>query len=332
MSAVVGFPEESSDDDDFNHESSVGSRKYPVHDCCEFEDHESLKRLIFVRQDDSDDDISTASSSSSSVEDASSSSDDDDNDSTSMRRGKDAKMASGPGRNYGMETLSPEALEHEITVENGCNENAKEIKFVEDEEGKFLSNETEKAIVTSVDSNAVEATKAHQGSIIETEKKDVTEREAQDEKVEECRESKDQLFQVGGEKNPKATNGPTNNNCTPLSKESDEESKEKEINGSSMSISNTNNNLNSAKLSEPENLSKNGACDERTPSNESTGKMQNSMQTTPAPEKPAPEKESGEYRKEVQQQQQQQQYAMPKKKKTKKKKKSDSPHTTAHTI
>ena len=39
----------SSDDDDFNFESAVGSRKFPVHDCCEFEDAESLK-VSMIRQ------------------------------------------------------------------------------------------------------------------------------------------------------------------------------------------------------------------------------------------------------------------------------------------
>jgi hypothetical protein len=40
----------SDDDDDFNFESShVGSKRYPVHDCCEFDDAESLKvSLVFV--------------------------------------------------------------------------------------------------------------------------------------------------------------------------------------------------------------------------------------------------------------------------------------------
>jgi len=38
-----GESDGSSDDDDFNFESEVGSRKFPVHDCCEFEDSESLK-------------------------------------------------------------------------------------------------------------------------------------------------------------------------------------------------------------------------------------------------------------------------------------------------
>jgi hypothetical protein len=34
----------SSDDDDFNFESSnVVSKRYPVHDCCEYEDVESLR-------------------------------------------------------------------------------------------------------------------------------------------------------------------------------------------------------------------------------------------------------------------------------------------------
>mmetsp|Transcript_31205 Transcript_31205/g.44299 ORF Transcript_31205/g.44299 Transcript_31205/m.44299 type:complete len:1012 (+) Transcript_31205:183-3218(+) len=46
----------SSDDDDFHFESeNVGSKRYPVHDCCEFGDSESLRRLIFVPQDNSDD-------------------------------------------------------------------------------------------------------------------------------------------------------------------------------------------------------------------------------------------------------------------------------------
>ena len=41
MSAAA---ESSSDDDDFQFESAhVGSKRYPVHDCCEFEDAESLK-------------------------------------------------------------------------------------------------------------------------------------------------------------------------------------------------------------------------------------------------------------------------------------------------
>jgi hypothetical protein len=34
----------SDDDDDFNFESSnIASKRYPVHDCCEYEDAESLR-------------------------------------------------------------------------------------------------------------------------------------------------------------------------------------------------------------------------------------------------------------------------------------------------
>lgn len=65
---------ESSDDDDFHFESeNLGSKRYPVHDCCEFGDSESLRRLIFVPQDNSDEE----GGSSSSDDDSSS----DDNDS-----------------------------------------------------------------------------------------------------------------------------------------------------------------------------------------------------------------------------------------------------------
>lgn len=46
--AYDGGSEDSSDDDDFNFESAVGSRKFPVHDCCEFEDAESLKVRKFI--------------------------------------------------------------------------------------------------------------------------------------------------------------------------------------------------------------------------------------------------------------------------------------------
>mmetsp|Transcript_14423 Transcript_14423/g.34535 ORF Transcript_14423/g.34535 Transcript_14423/m.34535 type:complete len:1050 (+) Transcript_14423:93-3242(+) len=65
---------DSSDDEFGAYDAAEGSR-YPVHDCVELEDAESLRRLIFVRQDDSDDSDSDDSSSSSS--DSSS----DDNDS-----------------------------------------------------------------------------------------------------------------------------------------------------------------------------------------------------------------------------------------------------------
>mmetsp|Transcript_9501 Transcript_9501/g.21229 ORF Transcript_9501/g.21229 Transcript_9501/m.21229 type:complete len:1072 (+) Transcript_9501:138-3353(+) len=67
--------ESGSDDDEFDtFEANEGSR-YPVHDCVEFEDADSLRRLIFVRQDESEDDSDSDSDSSSS--DSSS----DDNDS-----------------------------------------------------------------------------------------------------------------------------------------------------------------------------------------------------------------------------------------------------------
>lgn len=44
---------ESSDDDDFQFESeNLGSKRYPVHDCCEFGDSESLRvSLVFVAID-----------------------------------------------------------------------------------------------------------------------------------------------------------------------------------------------------------------------------------------------------------------------------------------
>lgn len=65
----------SSDDDDFQFGSNqVGQKRYPVHDCCEFEDVESLKRLIFVPADDSEegdsDDGDEPSDDSSSSEDS----------------------------------------------------------------------------------------------------------------------------------------------------------------------------------------------------------------------------------------------------------------------
>eukprot|EP00521_Asterionellopsis_glacialis_P015819 CAMPEP_0195300580 /NCGR_PEP_ID=MMETSP0707-20130614/27724_1 /TAXON_ID=33640 /ORGANISM="Asterionellopsis glacialis, Strain CCMP134" /LENGTH=47 /DNA_ID= /DNA_START= /DNA_END= /DNA_ORIENTATION= len=40
----------SSTEDQFNFESQVGAQRYPVHDCCEFEDVENLRKLIFVQQ------------------------------------------------------------------------------------------------------------------------------------------------------------------------------------------------------------------------------------------------------------------------------------------
>lgn len=75
----------SSSDDDFQFEAAnVGSNRYPVHDCCEFEDAESLRRLIFVPQDESGDDQSSESGESSvgkNDEDDDESSSSDDNDS-----------------------------------------------------------------------------------------------------------------------------------------------------------------------------------------------------------------------------------------------------------
>mmetsp|Transcript_16005 Transcript_16005/g.24363 ORF Transcript_16005/g.24363 Transcript_16005/m.24363 type:complete len:1069 (+) Transcript_16005:197-3403(+) len=52
----------SSDDDDFDYEANAGERRYPVHDCCEFEDVESLRRLIVVRRDESDAEASSEGS------------------------------------------------------------------------------------------------------------------------------------------------------------------------------------------------------------------------------------------------------------------------------
>jgi acetoin utilization deacetylase AcuC-like enzyme/ankyrin repeat protein len=80
----------SSEDEEFLYESAnIGSHRYPVHDCCEFEDAESLRRLIFVPQDASDDDSSSGSddsdepmNDSDAADDSSSSSSSDDNDST----------------------------------------------------------------------------------------------------------------------------------------------------------------------------------------------------------------------------------------------------------
>ena len=37
---VCDDDETSSYDEDYNFESNVGSRRYPIHDCCEFEDAE----------------------------------------------------------------------------------------------------------------------------------------------------------------------------------------------------------------------------------------------------------------------------------------------------
>jgi len=54
-------------DDELNFESNVGSHRYPVHDCCEFENAERLKNLLFVRDqssDDNDDELSSDASSS----------------------------------------------------------------------------------------------------------------------------------------------------------------------------------------------------------------------------------------------------------------------------
>lgn len=67
----AGGGSSSSDDDDFHFDSAhIGSKRFPVHDCCEYEDAESLRRLIFVPQDDSDN-----------GEDGSDDSSSDDNDS-----------------------------------------------------------------------------------------------------------------------------------------------------------------------------------------------------------------------------------------------------------
>eukprot|EP00594_Rhizosolenia_setigera_P016194 CAMPEP_0178956252 /NCGR_PEP_ID=MMETSP0789-20121207/10120_1 /TAXON_ID=3005 /ORGANISM="Rhizosolenia setigera, Strain CCMP 1694" /LENGTH=1159 /DNA_ID=CAMNT_0020638099 /DNA_START=71 /DNA_END=3550 /DNA_ORIENTATION=- len=60
-----------SSDDDFDYESGIGAKKYPVHDCCEFEDHENLRRLIFVREDSSDDSSTSSSSSDEDDDDVS---------------------------------------------------------------------------------------------------------------------------------------------------------------------------------------------------------------------------------------------------------------------
>lgn len=43
-SAAVAGTATSSEDEDFLYETAhVGARRYPVHDCCEFEDAESLR-------------------------------------------------------------------------------------------------------------------------------------------------------------------------------------------------------------------------------------------------------------------------------------------------
>ncbi len=47
----VGDDDESSSyDEDYNFESNVGSRRYPIHDCCEFEDEESLRVSFFITE------------------------------------------------------------------------------------------------------------------------------------------------------------------------------------------------------------------------------------------------------------------------------------------
>jgi len=62
----AGGGSSSSDDDDFHFDSAhVGSKRFPVHDCCEYEDAESLRRLIFVPQDDSGNDEDDSDDSSS---------------------------------------------------------------------------------------------------------------------------------------------------------------------------------------------------------------------------------------------------------------------------
>jgi len=40
--------DDSSYDDELNFESNVGSHRYPVHDCCEFENAERLKVCLLL--------------------------------------------------------------------------------------------------------------------------------------------------------------------------------------------------------------------------------------------------------------------------------------------
>jgi hypothetical protein len=47
---VCDDDETSSYDEDYNFESNVGSRRYPIHDCCEFEDAESLRVSFLIAE------------------------------------------------------------------------------------------------------------------------------------------------------------------------------------------------------------------------------------------------------------------------------------------
>ncbi len=54
MAKMGGDDDESSSyDEDYNFESNIGSRRYPIHDCCEFEDADSLRvSAVYCLTDD----------------------------------------------------------------------------------------------------------------------------------------------------------------------------------------------------------------------------------------------------------------------------------------
>eukprot|EP00956_Cyclotella_meneghiniana_P005180 scaffold6459_cov21-Cyclotella_meneghiniana.AAC.1 len=87
---------EPSDDEDWDEYTAPrgGSQRYPVHDACEFEDVDTLRRLIFVPQ--SEDDSSDDNDDDSNNNDSSSSSSSDDDTSHAQMAEQAAAMGRSP--------------------------------------------------------------------------------------------------------------------------------------------------------------------------------------------------------------------------------------------
>jgi len=118
----------SSTEDQFNFESQVGGQRYPVHDCCEFEDVENLRKLIFVQQGPSDDDSSDSEQDDNGEDGSSSSSDDNDSHAAAHA----AAVGHSPNTPIATTTTAPEQQQQQQQQQEATTSAAADTASVQD--------------------------------------------------------------------------------------------------------------------------------------------------------------------------------------------------------
>jgi ankyrin repeat protein len=154
--------EDSSYEDEFNLESNAGSRRYPVHDCCEFEDAETLKSLIFVREQSSDDNGEKESSEGSSSE--------EDHSGDEVDPEHEANAAAAAAMGHSPAPLPSNRLHLRASPTDGDGDDQGDKK-VEGADAKGISDSNNVITVGEVSNDAAKEENVEDGKISKKEKK-----------------------------------------------------------------------------------------------------------------------------------------------------------------